>query len=299
MKFSELSYQRPDLKTLRRDLTAVLDRFQTAPDYDTAESAYLEMDRVFGRYMTQQVIANIRRDIDTRDPFYEGEKAWYNQVGPEPQPLRKAWVRATLASPFRSQLEKTYGTTSFLNNELSLKTFSPEIIPDLQLENQLVSSYTRLLASAQIPFEGKVYTLAQLAPFKEDPDDGRRLAAWEAEGQWYRDHGEELDTLYDRLVQVRDKMGRALGFDGYTGLGYCRMQRNCYGEKEVAQFREAVRKYLVPVAEEIYRAQAKRLGKDYPHELCQTMRSPSGPAIPGLWETRRRFWRWAPPSTGS
>lgn len=49
MKFSELSYQRPDLKTLRRDLTAVLDRFQTAPDYDTAESAYLEMDRVFGR----------------------------------------------------------------------------------------------------------------------------------------------------------------------------------------------------------------------------------------------------------
>ena len=264
MKFSELSYQRPDLKTLRRDLTAVLDRFQTAPDYDTAESAYLEMDRVFGRYMTQQVIANIRRDIDTRDPFYEGEKAWYNQVGPELQPLRKAWVRATLASPFRSQLEKTYGTTSFLNNELSLKTFSPEIIPDLQLENQLVSSYTRLLASAQIPFEGKVYTLAQLAPFKEDPDDGRRLAAWEAEGQWYRDHGEELDTLYDRLVQVRDKMGRALGFDGYTGLGYCRMQRNCYGEKEVAQFREAVRKYLVPVAEEIYRAQAKRLGKDYP-----------------------------------
>ena len=156
MKFSELSYQRPDLKTLRRDLTAVLDRFQTAPDYDTAESAYLEMDRVFGRYMTQQVIANIRRDIDTRDPFYEGEKAWYNQVGPELQPLRKAWVRATLASPFRSQLEKTYGTTSFLNNELSLKTFSPEIIPDLQLENQLVSSYTRLLASAQIPFEGKV-----------------------------------------------------------------------------------------------------------------------------------------------
>ena len=195
MKFSEISYERPDLETLRQDLTAVLDRFQTAPDYDAAESAYLEMDRVFGRYMTQQVIANIRRDIDTRDPFYEGEKAWYNQVGPELQPLRKAWVRATLASPFRSQLEKTYGATSFLNNELSLKTFSLEIIPDLQLENQLVSSYTRLLASAQIPFEGKVYTLAQLAPpawatavcsgiatgRRRSPSSGRRCG-----NTWYR-----------------------------------------------------------------------------------------------------------------
>ena len=49
------------------------------------------------------------------------------------------------------------GPPHFLNNELSLKTFAPEIIPDLQLENQLVSAYTRLLASAQIPFEGGVY----------------------------------------------------------------------------------------------------------------------------------------------
>ena len=203
MKFSELPYHRPDLETLRKELTAVLERFQTAPDSATAEAAYLEMDRVFGGYLTQQVIASIRRDIDTRDPFYEGEKAWYNQVGPELQPLRKAWVRATLDSPFRSQLEEVYGATSFLNNELSLKTFAPEIIPDLQLENQLVSAYTRLLASAQISFEGGAYTLAQLAPFKEDADDARRLAAWEAEGRWYRDHSEELDSLFDRLVQVR------------------------------------------------------------------------------------------------
>ena len=124
MKFSELPYHRPDLETLRKELTAVLERFQTAPDSATAEAAYLEMDRVFGGYLTQQVIASIRRDIDTRDPFYEGEKAWYNQVGPELQPLLKAWVRATLDSPFRSQLEEVYGATSFLNNELSLKTFA-------------------------------------------------------------------------------------------------------------------------------------------------------------------------------
>ena len=31
MKFSELPYHRPDLETLRKELTAVLERFQTAP----------------------------------------------------------------------------------------------------------------------------------------------------------------------------------------------------------------------------------------------------------------------------
>ena len=39
-------------------------------------------------------------------------------------------------------------------------------------------SYTHL------PFEGGVYTLSQLSPFKNDPDDARRLAAWKAEGPW-------------------------------------------------------------------------------------------------------------------
>ena len=73
MKFSELPYHRPDLETLRKELTAVLERFQAAPDSATAEAAYLEMDRVFGRYLTQQVIASIRRDIDTRTPSMRGE----------------------------------------------------------------------------------------------------------------------------------------------------------------------------------------------------------------------------------
>ena len=46
MKFSELPYHRPDLETLRKELTAVLERFQAAPDSATAEAADLEMDRV-------------------------------------------------------------------------------------------------------------------------------------------------------------------------------------------------------------------------------------------------------------
>ena len=45
MKFSELPYHRPDLETLRKELTAVLERFQAAPDSATAEAAYLEMDQ--------------------------------------------------------------------------------------------------------------------------------------------------------------------------------------------------------------------------------------------------------------
>ena len=42
-------------------------------------------------------------------------------------------------------------------------------------------------------------------------------------------------------------------------LGYYRMMRNCYTKEDVEKFRAAVVKYLVPVATEIYKEQAKRL----------------------------------------
>ena len=152
----------------------------------------------------------------------------------------------------------------FRNAEIELKTFSPEIIPELQQENDLTQAYEKLLASAQIPFEGKTYTISQMTPFKNDPDDARRLAAWKAEGQWYKDNQAELDSIYDRLVHLRDAMGKKLGYEGYTTLGYYRMGRNCYTKEDVERFRAAVVKYLVPVADQIYRDQAKRLGKEYP-----------------------------------
>ncbi|MCD7754470.1 MAG: M3 family oligoendopeptidase, partial [Clostridiales bacterium] len=55
-----------------------------------------------------------------------------------------------------------------------------------------------------------------------------------------------------------------MGYEGYTTLGYYRMGRNCYTKEDVEKFRAAVVKYLVPVADSIYREQAKRLGKEYP-----------------------------------
>lgn len=42
------------------------------------------------------------------------------------------------------------------------------------------------------------------------------------------------------------------------------MGRNCYTREDVERFRAAVVKYLVPVADSIYREQAQRLGKEYP-----------------------------------
>ena len=264
MTFSQLPYTRADLahwKQLVEDVTA---RFIAAKTFEEADAIYREAETVDVDYSTAVSLARIRRDIDTRDEFYDGEVTFYNREMPKLQPVFKAWTQALLDSPFRPQLEQKYGAVTFVNAEMAAKSFSPELVEDIQKENALRTRYSKLIASAQIPFRGEVYTISQLSPWKGSPDDEIRREAWKAEGEWYNAHGKELDEIYDELVQLRTAMGKKLGFDGYTPLGYLRMKRNCYGEEEIQRFRVAVQKYLVPVAKKLYMKQAQRQGREFP-----------------------------------
>ena len=264
MKFSEMPYQRPNLDEIKAQFAAVTQRFAAAPDYAAAKAAFLDEQTLNKHVDTLANLASIRNTIETRDEFYDDEMNFWNAATPQIQECQNTWSTALLASPYRKQLGEEYGELMFLNAEIAQKAFSPEILDEMAQENDLSTQYGKLIASAQIPFEGGVYTLSQLSPFKNDPDDARRLAAWKAEGAWYKEHQEEFDSIYDKMVHLRDTMGKKLGYEGYTTLGYYRMGRNCYTKADVEKFRAAVVKYLVPVADSIYREQARRLGKQYP-----------------------------------
>ncbi len=264
MKFSEMPYERPDLAAVKQQFADLLAELQAAPDYAAAREVFLREQTLSKHIDTLANLASVRNTIDTRDKFYDEEMNFWNEALPQLQECENAWSKAMLASPFRRDFAAEYGDLMFVNAEIADKAFSPEILPEMAEENKLTTEYGKLIASAQIPFEGGVYTLSQLSPFKNDPDDARRLAAWQAEGKWYKEHQAEFDGIYDKLVHLRDTMGKKLGYEGYTTLGYYRMGRNCYTKADVEKFRAAVVKYLVPLADSIYREQAKRLGKQYP-----------------------------------
>lgn len=264
MKFSEMPYERPDMDAAKKEMVELVTRLKNATDYATAKQVFLEKETLSKHLDTLENLASIRNNIDTRDSFYDAEVNFWNNALPDLQTYEQQWTMAMLESPFRADFAAEYGDLMFVNAEIELKSFSPELVSDMAQENMLTQEYEKLIASAQIPFEGKNYTISQISPFKNDADDARRLAAWKAEGQWYKDHQDKLDSIYDQLVKLRDGMGKKLGYEGYTTLGYYRMGRNCYTKADVEKFRAAVVKYVVPVATNIYKEQAKRLHMEYP-----------------------------------
>ncbi|MBQ1484392.1 MAG: M3 family oligoendopeptidase [Firmicutes bacterium] len=264
MKFKDMKYERPDMEAVKALHAELTERFRNASSYEEAKELFLANEKESKHIATMATLASIRHSIDTRDEFYDAENDFWDGAMPVLSQIQVAWKEAMLESPFRADFEAEYGDLMFINAEIEKRSFKPELMPLMAKENELTTQYDKLIASAQIPFKDGTYTLSQLAPFKTGADDEERLAAWKAEGGWYKANQPELDRIYDELVKVRTEMGRMLGYENFVPLGYDRMGRNCYDRNDVEKFREAVVKYLVPVAASIYEKQAERLGKTYP-----------------------------------
>lgn len=260
MKFSEMPYSRPDMEALAAATTQTLEALKAAPNAAGQIAAYDAYEKKMQTAGTMQQIAYIRHTINTKDEFYNAENDYMDEIGPKLQELTHRVNTALLESPYRAELERHYGALMFKNLEIAARSFSPAIVELMQEENKLVSEYQNLYASATVEFDGKIMPLPLLGPYKQDPDRAVRKAAYEADAKFFDSHREELDTLYDKLVKVRDAQAKKMGLPNYIPLGYDRMGRNCYTAKDVAAFRDQIAEDMVPIVAKVKEAQRRRIG---------------------------------------
>lgn len=135
MKFSEMPYARPDTETVKKQLTKLTERLKNAGTYEEAKAAFLEEQKASLAVETQATLASIRHSIDTRDTFYDEEEKFWNTFSPELEEYQQAWKAAMLESKFRPEFTAEYGDLMFVNAEIARKCFTPEIIPEMQQEN--------------------------------------------------------------------------------------------------------------------------------------------------------------------
>lgn len=262
MKFSDMKYVRVDTLETGKQFEALTQRVKNAASADDVFAALDEQEKISSHFSTMANIAYVRHSINTEDEFYDKENEYYDENGPVLQEKVTDFMLALMASPYKKDVEEKHGSLMFKNLEMELKCFSPEIIPLLQKENKLVSDYQKLVASAQIDFNGEKLNISQLGVYKEDSDRSIRKQAFEAEGGFYMSHADELDGIFDDLVKVRTEIAKKLGFNTFTELAYLRRTRNCYTSEMVKAFRDQVKNDLVPVVAKIKKEQAESIGVD-------------------------------------
>lgn len=254
MKFSEYPYSRPDIAALKQELSATAEALKNAASAQEQIALYDALSAKMMEVTTLSSIAYVRNTINTADAFYDAEREFWDEVSPELEESMQAINVALLESPFRAELEAHYGSLLFKNLEIARRSFKPELIPLMQEAGKLEAQYQKLYAGLTVEFDGQTMPLPMLGKYKESPDRAVRRAAFEVEGKAFDAHREELDEIYDKLVKNRNAQGRMLGYDNYIQLGYDRLGRNCYGAKELNEFREQIAHDLVPIIAEVKEA---------------------------------------------
>lgn len=259
MKFSEYQYERPNYEKIKEQYETLTSTLATTKEVKVAKEVVREVTKINSYLSTQSNLWQIRNTIDTTDEFYDNETKFWNEYSPLFSELTTNYYRVLLESPFRNDLSDELPETFFKLAENQLKTFSPEIIPFLQKENELRDEYTKLIASAEVDFQGKIYNLSQLGPFTESTDRTIRKEATDAVFGYFAKHEEDFDRVYDEMVKVRHQIATTLGFKDYVEYGYYLMNRLDYNREDVKTYREEILKHVVPVASELYTRQAKRI----------------------------------------
>ncbi|MFB5192920.1 M3 family oligoendopeptidase [Alicyclobacillus fastidiosus] len=265
MRFREYVYERPDMDAVERRFQGLVEELRNASSADEQHDRIEELLRLRNRLSTLSNLVEVRNSIDTRDEFYKAEKQFFDQNSPRIEALNHLFYEALVDSPFQSELERRWGKQLLRVAEVTLKTFRPDVMEDLQRENELTSQYLDLMASAEIEFAGETRTLAQMTPFESSPDRAVRIRATKAKWSFFEQHRDELDGIYDELVKVRTRIAHKLGYDNFVELGYLRMTRTDYDEAMVANFRKQVRELIVPLATKLRERQRARIGVDHLH----------------------------------
>ena len=264
MKVSELPYRRVTLEEIKAVMEDVIARTRKAGSVEEILAAREEYLKLLCELATNSSLANMRYTINTVDEFYKAEMDYYDEVGPVAQSYEVDYAAALLDSPFRPELEQALSPVLFQSLEVQRKAMSPAIIEDMVEENKLVREYSDLMSGMEFTFRGETMPRATLMKYAKDEDRDTRRECYEVLGRGLEAHKAELDDIYDRMVHVRDRMAKKMGYKNFVELGYYRMGRLCYDEEKVRTFRENVRTDIAPVVSRLRTENAKRLGiEDY------------------------------------
>ena len=262
MKFSEYKYERPDFEKINTKIVSLVNNMAECKSFEAFDNNIVEINKIRNHVESMKILASINYSINTHDESISIENKYWDEYGPEYKKIDKIFYEAIVNSDFKEEIENKYGRHFYKLVEFSLKEFSEEIVEDLKIENKLCSEYTKLLASAKILYDGKYNNLSQMNKYMLSDNREERKKASERFYNYFESIEDKFNSVFEELVKVRNRIAKKLGYDDFVELGYLRMKRTEYTEKDVDKFRKEVREKWIPLVDEFNKQKKERLNID-------------------------------------
>ena len=205
----------------------------------------------------------IKMTCDTENPqLAESFNYFMMEIQPKIQPYSDLLNRKLVENPFTKELKDPAYFTYLRNVKKNIDLFREENIPlqsELAVEAQQFGVISGKMA---IEVGGKEYTLQQAAKFLEDPDRSVREEVYRKIAERRLQDKDALNELYDGLLKKRNQVALNAGYENYRDYRFAELGRFDYTKEDSFQFQDAVKQYVLPIVDEIYKKKQAKLGLD-------------------------------------
>jgi oligoendopeptidase F len=184
------------------------------------------------------------------------------EIYPRIAPLDDALNRKMLSYPGLNTYHEQGFERLLRSVQNSLELYREENIPLITELKGLESQYAARTGSLCIVYQDQEYTLPQAQKFLKSHDGSQREAVYRLIMEARAGISEDLQTLMDRMLDLRHRVALHAGFDNYRDYRFRELQRFEYGVPECLSFHKAVREFMVPLKEHLDRNQAQINGLD-------------------------------------
>ena len=100
MKFSEMTYKRPDFESYKKEIRAKIEAFKNAKNAEEQIRLLDEINVLRNEIDTQNQLSSIRHSINNNDEFYNKENDYWDEYSPLYTNETVCLAKTILESPF-------------------------------------------------------------------------------------------------------------------------------------------------------------------------------------------------------
>ena len=202
-------------------------------------------------------LAMIAYTSDTAD---EAKKAAHLRFSAEVLPNLEA-VEVALAQKFVAFGPKHVDLqTSLRRFRCAIEIFREANVPLVSEAEGLAAKYQEITGSMTAAWGGERVPLPRLSPFLKSHDRAVRESAWRAANLPYLAAHDELATLFDRMVALRQTMAHNADFADYRDFVFAAKCRFDYTPADCERLHDAIESTVVPAVTRALDQRRARLG---------------------------------------
>lgn len=196
-------------------------------------------------------LAYVNMTVDTKNKTYEEEYMHLlDNIYPICEKYENLLKEKFLASPALNELDQDYYSLFIKHTKSEKEIFRSENIELFTKDAKLSQNYQKITGGWMVDYEGQKYTVQQMAIFQENPDRNIREKSYRARVEVHLKDKDQLNDLYDEMLEVRTRIAKNAGFSNYRDYAFVQKGRFDYTPDDCLKMHDAIAETLVPLLTE-------------------------------------------------